>query len=48
MQFVSYNCGLGRAQFQLSGKSVAFHVDFSLDTRAEYKLSCQASARGPL
>lgn len=43
MQFVSYNYGLGRAKFQRSGKFVAFDVDFSLDTRAESKLSCQAS-----
>lgn len=43
MQFVSYNYGLGRAEFQLSGKSVAFDVDSSLEMRAESKLSSQAS-----
>lgn len=43
MQFVSYNYGLGRAEFQLSGKSVVFDVDFSLDMRAEPKLGSQAS-----
>lgn len=43
MQFVSYRYGLGRAKFRLSGKFVAFVVDFSLDTGAESKLSCQAS-----
>jgi len=42
-QSVSYNCGLGRAKFRLAGNFVAFDVDFSLDTRAESKLSCQAS-----
>lgn len=43
MQFVSFNYGLGRAKFWLSGKFVAFDVDFSLHTRAESKLSCQVS-----
>ena len=44
VQFVSYKYGLGRAKSRLSGKSVAFDMEFSLDTRAESKLSCQASA----
>ena len=43
VQFIAYKYGLGRAKFWLSGKFVAFDVDFSLDTRAESKLRFQAS-----
>lgn len=45
MQFVSCSWGLGRAQLQLLGESVAFDVDFSLDTGAESKLSYEAMCR---